>query len=133
MAPVTTGEGVLHIGAETFVEGPSPSTRYAAVFEDDGDVAYFYALDIDRPGNRIVDAMHVYNAANVIDKDSPYILETGWPEDGLNVGLYIDRQLYALFDFQSRRGYCRTGFGTANRKWSLSDHSWSDIARTLIG
>ena len=38
----------LQIGTPLVVEGPSPEGDFAAVFEDDGETGYFYALDRER-------------------------------------------------------------------------------------
>src|SRR5678810_661759 len=49
----------LHLGAPTVIESAAERSPYAALFEDDGKVAYFYGLDT-RLGDQVLDAVHVY-------------------------------------------------------------------------
>lgn len=37
---------------------------HSAFFEDDGETGYFYALDLNRSENMILDALHIYNVAD---------------------------------------------------------------------
>src|SRR5438046_631967 len=65
-------EETLHVGQPLVVDGDSPAGRYAAVFEDDGQTGYFYAIDSDvEDANPIQDALHVYDAADVTDAHLP--------------------------------------------------------------
>src|SRR5690606_36714734 len=59
------------VGAETVLESGSPENSFMVVFEDDGDTGYFYGLDRSRDGNLILDALHIYNVANVTDMHLP--------------------------------------------------------------
>ena len=68
MPGTIVAEETLNVGRELVVEGASPSTQFATVFEDDGDTGYFYGLDTKKAGNPIVDALHIYNVADVINK-----------------------------------------------------------------
>ena len=54
----------VEVGTGCVLQGPSPNGAGAAVFEDDGDTGYFYALDTDGQ-SAIVDALHVYDIAAV--------------------------------------------------------------------
>jgi hypothetical protein len=49
-------------GEDNFIESFSPENRYGVVFEDDGDTAYFYAVEKDAEGQglRVLDALHIY-------------------------------------------------------------------------
>ncbi len=49
-------------GEDLFVESFSPENSYGVVFEDDGQTAYFYAVEKDKEGAgiRILDALHIY-------------------------------------------------------------------------
>jgi len=71
-------EETLHVGTETFVESVSPRGRYALVFEDDGATGYYYALDTNKEGNPIVDALHIYDVASVVDRKTPSTLQIVW-------------------------------------------------------
>jgi len=59
----------FQVGSDVFVAQDGPDGRYSAFFEDDGETAYFYAVDLSRPDNTILDAVHIYNVANVVDRD----------------------------------------------------------------
>ena len=45
-------------GEDLFLDSFSPESSYGVVFEDDGDTAYFYAVEKDKEGNglRVLDA-----------------------------------------------------------------------------
>lgn len=105
-----TAEETISIGASAVVEGPAPEGRCVAVFEDDGDTGYFYAVDPSAGGNPIQDAVHIYNVANVADRDAPSVVQIGWSADSRKVVLLINGHPHAVFDFESKRGFCRTGF-----------------------
>jgi hypothetical protein len=53
-------------GSDTFIESYSPENRWGVVFEDDGDTAYFYAMEKDPEGQglRVLDALHIYETAD---------------------------------------------------------------------
>ena len=127
MAGILVAQEVLRVGSETLVEGLSPSRPYCCVFEDDGRSAYFYALDLDRTEQRVVDAMHIYNVTSVANRDRPSTLQVVWSEDGMKAALLINDYAHAVFDFEHRRGYCRTGSPPAS-EWATNDHSWSESA-----
>ena len=64
-------EAEFTVGRETQVFAESPlSPHYATVFEDDGQTAYFYALDT-RNEQPIAEALHIYNVADVSDSHLP--------------------------------------------------------------
>lgn len=105
-----TVEQEITVGEPVVVDGPSPLTAFAVVFEDDGETGYFYGLDTSRKENPILDALHIYNVSNVTDRHIPSKVQIIWSADGLKSALLINRCPHAIFDFQSKRGYCRTGF-----------------------
>jgi hypothetical protein len=80
----------------------------------------------------ILDAVHIYNVANVADRERPSTVCIVWSEEGTQCALLINAYPHAAFDFSAKRGYCRTNFPNfhhqAERGWSPSDHSWSDDA-----
>jgi hypothetical protein len=122
----------FQVGSDVFVAQDGPNGRYSAFFEDDGEAAYFYAVDLSRPDDTILDAVHIYNVANVVDRDRLSTLSIVWSEDGAKCALLINGYPHAAFDFAAQRGYCRTNFpnfpNEAQGIWRKSDHSWSDEA-----
>jgi len=133
MAGSLVAEETIEVGTESFIEGPSPSTPYVTVFEDNGETGYFYALDTKESDNSIVDAVHIYNVANVTDKDLPSQVQIVWSTDGLKSALLINGYPHAVFDFEAKRGYCRTGFPPADPNWTQFSHDWDDAAVELFG
>ena len=125
-------EHTFQPGDKSFAAEDSSKGQYSAVFEDDGETGYFYAVDLTRPDKMILDAVHIYNVGTVVDKDRPSTLAIVWSEDGLKCALLINDYAHAAFDFAERRGFCRTNFpNSPNREegcWSQPDHRWSDDA-----
>lgn len=119
------------VGQPTEVFGESHLGRFATVFEDDGDTGYFYALDAENADNQICDAMQIYNVSNVVDKDLASDVAILWSEDGMKSVLLINDYPHAVFDFESRRGYCRTNY-PPNAAWTGFDHEWTDEALELF-
>ena len=124
-------EQIFEVGNEVVIQLDSPDGRFSAVFEDDGETGYFYALDLAQTGDMIVDAVQIYNVANIADRACPSALLIVWSEDGSKCGLLINGYPHAVFDFTARRGYCRTNFPnfppSKSTSWS-SDHQWSNDA-----
>ena len=127
-----TVEQTIRVGEKAVIEGPSPSTQFVVVFEDDGQTGYFYGLDTSRQGNPIVDALHIYDVDDVTDKDVPSTVQIVWSADGLKAALLINRYAHAVFDFDAKRGYCRTGFPPPAESWSSEGHDWDDKALELF-
>jgi hypothetical protein len=48
-------------GEDLFLESFSPENHYGVIFEDDGEAAYFYAVEKDDEGAglRVLDALHI--------------------------------------------------------------------------
>ena len=134
MAIQVVTEQEFLVGAPIVIEGPCPNGPFVAVFEDDGDTGYFYALDTSVEGNPLQDAVHIYNTANVTDREQPVSAAIGWSIDSKKVVLLINDYPHAIFDFEGKQGYCRTGFPPPNPdgKWSTDGHSWSDSAIKLF-
>jgi hypothetical protein len=130
-------EHTFQVGSDVFVAEDAPGGRYSAFFEDDGETGYFYAVDLGKPNNTILDAVHIYNVAKVLDRDRPSTLTIVWSEDGSKCALLINGHAHAAFDFAAKRGYCRTNFpnfaNEAEGSWSKSDHGWSDDAVSWLG
>lgn len=132
MSPTTTAKDTLHVGIPIVLEGRSPSRPFSVVFEDDGETGYFYGLDLEKGDEPILDAMHIYDVAFVTDRDKPCLIEIAWSSDGLKSGLLINGKMHALFDFETRRGYCRSGCPRSSKTWTTFDHTWSDDAIGLL-
>ena len=126
MPVMTTAPTELLVGIETTFESPSPTQPIGAVFEDDGDTGYFYALDFTAKDNPIVDALHIYTAADISDRDKPSTLGIIWSEDGLRAGLVINNLLHAMFDFAAKRGHCRSNFPPPIRGWTRHGPDWPE-------
>jgi hypothetical protein len=48
-----------------------------AVFEDDGQAGYLYALDMSAAGNPMQDALHIYNVMQIADREIPSVVMIG--------------------------------------------------------
>src|SRR5687767_11687122 len=68
MAGTLVAEQTIQVGSKVSVEGDSPSTHFAVVFEDDGDTGYLYGLDLSKEENPIVDALQIYDVQAVTDR-----------------------------------------------------------------
>jgi hypothetical protein len=125
-------EETLIVGTPIIVVQDSLYERYSAFFEDEGETGYFYAVDLLRPADRIVDAVHIYNVVSVKDRDRPSQVRIVWSQDGMKCALLINDYPHAAFDFSAKRGYCRTNFPNFKNPRDCSrmtsDHSWSDEA-----
>ena len=113
---ILTLEETFIVGQETFLNSISPTSSFGVVFEDDNTTGYFYAIDTE-PEQKILDALHLYNVASVVDKDKPCKIQIIWSDDGQIASLLINNHCHAVFDFEARAGYCRNGFPHCNSAW----------------
>ncbi|KAF0813450.1 hypothetical protein IGB42_01801 [Andreprevotia sp. IGB-42] len=129
-----TAEQEITVGQTVVIEAPAPAGHFMAAFEDDTETGYFYALDLSRPDSPIEDALHIYNVSNVKDKALPSLLKIGWSLDSRKAVLLINGYPHAVFDFDARRGYCRTGFPPPDESspWGAHSHAWLDEATDLF-
>ena len=125
---------MLHLGNPTVVESSADRTPFAALFEDDGKVAYFYGLDTRLGDYPVVDSVHVYQVSAVLDHPSeeldvhvPCEIRIVWSPDQHRVALLLNGRPHAAFDFNAKRAYCRSNFPSTS-SWSTSGHSWDDNA-----
>jgi hypothetical protein len=133
MAAKEVAKQEIHVGKEVVVEGASPSPPFVAVFEDDGETGYFYALDTTRGENPILDALHIYDVESVTDKHLPSNVQIVWSMDDRKVALLINGYPHAVFDFTAKRGYCRSGFPPpSEHEWSAQGHEWDDAVLKLF-
>ena len=112
-------------GKEIYFDSVSPAGRWAVVFEDDTETGYFYALDREASENSIQEALHIYNVQNVTDRQTQSTAVITWSADGQKACLRINGFPHAVFDFEAKRGYCRTNFPSPG-KWSAHDFKWDD-------
>ncbi len=125
----------FQVGRPVVVDADSPIGRYAVVFEDDGEMGCFYAIDTDvEDGNPVQDALLVYVAADVTDADLASTLEVGWSKDGLKALLLINETPHAAFDFDKCQGWCLTGLPEAavSKRWSNGPRAWNDAVEALF-
>ncbi|HWX03051.1 DUF2251 domain-containing protein [Collimonas sp.] len=129
-----TAEKTFQVGQPTVVESSAPEGLYVAIFEDDNATGYFYALDASHEVQPIQDALHIYNVANISDRDKPSTVKIGWSLDSQKAVLLINGYPHAVFDFSSKQGYCRTGFPASahNATWGSQGHEWSEDAIELF-
>lgn len=135
MSSTIETEATIRVGEATIIASCSPSTEYQVVFEDDCETGYFYGLDNTRDDHRILDALHVYNVSAVVDKDKPSLVQIIWSEDGFKAALLINEFPHAVFDFEAKRGYCRTNFPnlpSSDANWSTQPKEWTDAAMDLF-
>lgn len=114
-------------GIPLVVFSESPSHPEGTVFEDDGETGYFYA--VQPPDHKIYDGVSIYNVEAVVDRDRESWVEIMWSNDGFKSALFINDYPHAVFDFSSRRGYCRSNFpnfSTSNEGWRRDAHCWDD-------
>ena len=132
--PVLCARETITVGEEAAVQAPAETPPNSVVFEDNGKTGYLYALDNSIKANPIVDAMMIYDVAQITDKHLPCKLEVVWSGDGLVAVLFLNRHPHAAFDFGERRGYCRTGYPPPDQRWPTSpDHTWDDAVLQKLG
>lgn len=125
-------EESISVGQAVVVDGLSGDGGFAAVFEDDGDTGYFYALDMSNAGRQIQDAVHIYNVANVVDRDMQSTIKIVWAADDRKVLLLINDIPHAAFDFTARYGYARTNFPPPASEGSWTRSAWDKSVEDLF-
>src|ERR1700751_4981145 len=90
-------------GDRTSFGSDSITHPHSAFFEDDGETGYFYAMDLTRSADMIVDAVHIYNVSNVSDRERDSSVSIVWSADGTQCALLINGQAHAAFDFVAKR------------------------------
>jgi hypothetical protein len=125
-------EQTFQVGQDTFIDSTSEN-NLAVIFEDNVETGYFYA--IDRNNNQeILDALHIYNVADVKDKHKPSVVKIIWTEDSTRAFLVINDYCHAVFDFKNKGGYCRNAFPENKNGWTnISDRKLTDsLLETLL-
>ncbi len=122
-------------GEDLFIESVSPENSFGVVFEDDGESAYFYAVERDPEGTalQVLDALHIHEGTGEpgatepgADPIPPAKLQIVWSRDWLKCALVIDGQCHALFDFEAHGGYNINEFPPPNEIWTQGDRKLTD-------
>lgn len=110
-------------GADLFLESLSPENAYGVVFEDDGDTAYFYAVEQEGEGSgvRVLDALHIDDRGEDARITESVRLQIVWSRDWLKAALVIGGRCHALFDFDAHGGYNINEFPPPNDFWTRGD------------
>jgi hypothetical protein len=111
-------------GSKTWYASDSPGSTLSAVFEDDGDTGYLYAYDRSMADAPILDAVLIYNAKTVADREAKSFAEVAWSTDGLKAVLLINDSPHAVINFSQRCSYCRTVFPPPSGPWR--HEAWND-------
>jgi len=95
------------------------------VFEDDGEAAYFYAVEKDGNGGglSILDALHIYEGGKGEGAKPLHII---WARDWMKCALVIDGYCHAIFDFEAHGGYNINEFPPPNDIWTKGDRKLTD-------
>ena len=133
-------------GEDNFVESFSPENNYGIVFEDDGQTAYFYAVEKDRDTSalRVLDALHIYEVDEFLaaresiegaaaggspeqqaEKKTSKLLVI-WSRDWMKCALVIDGQCQAIYNFETQGGYNINEFPPPNDMWTKGDRKLTD-------
>jgi hypothetical protein len=113
-------------GEDLFAESFSPESPYGVVFEDDGQTAYFYAVEKDKEGTglRVLDALHIRETGGELAEapaQKASRLQIVWSRDWMKSALVIDGLCHALFDFIAHGGYNINEFPPPNELWTEGD------------
>ena len=117
-------EEEIQIGNEVVLSSDASTSKYGVVFEDDGTVGYLYAIELRGENYDILDAMHIYNVASVVDRDKASTIQILWSDDGLKAALLINDYPHAVVDYANHQGFCRNNFPLPGPNWTRPE--WSD-------
>jgi hypothetical protein len=116
----------ITVGQEVVIDCCPVSTENGVVFEDDGQTGYLYAIKGGGENFVILDAVHIYNVANVTDKEIPSEIKIYWNENSSKAALHINDYCHAIMDFKNKKGLCRTGFPPASQAWPDGERKLTD-------
>jgi hypothetical protein len=121
-------------GKDVFIESFSPENNYGVVFEDDEETGYFYAVEIDpaTKQQRILDALHIYEADEITEERKQSTLLIIWSKDWLKCALVIDDECHAVFDFENQGGFNINEFPPPNSFWTKKGRKLTDDIITEI-
>jgi hypothetical protein len=116
------------VGEDVFIESSSSENNYAVVFEDDTETGYFYAIELNKEtgAQQILDAVHIYEAADIEADKKPGVIKIIWSTDWLKCALLINNYCHAVFDFAGQGGYCRNEFPPPNDFWTKGERKLTD-------
>jgi hypothetical protein len=123
------------MGEDAFIESHSPENSFGVIFEDDGDTAYFYAVqsDPENPVPRILDALHIYEAQVIPEERKTSKLAIVWSRDWLKSALVLNGLCHAVFDFEKQAGYNINEFPPPNEFWTKGGRKLTpDLIRELF-
>ena len=122
-------------GTPTILESVGPRAPHQVVFEDDGERASFYAIDLSLPeANRIVDWLAVYEVGALTAPLKPHFVRIQWAPEGGKAALFVNGRASAVFDFDHQRGYSRAPSPMpAESPWPRAEQLWDDRALSGIG
>ena len=106
------------VGTKIFLDSTAVKGSIGVVFEDDGTTGYLYAVE---PGIELtlLDALHIYNVADVADRQLPITAQLFWTVGETAAALIINGFCHALYDFQRQAGFCRNAFPVARNGQTL--------------
>jgi len=120
-------------GEDAFIESFSAESRYGVVFEDDGETAYFYAVEKDEEGGgmKILDALHIYEGDAMGTGKSKLMIV--WSKDWMKCALVLDGYCHAIFDFIAQGGYNINEFPPPNGIWTKGERKLTnEIIKSLF-
>ncbi len=115
----------IRVGREVVVESIAPG-GHGAVFEDDGDTGYLYAVQAGDE-RRILDALHVYDAGSVSDAAREHELEIVWDDAGTHAALRLNGYVHAMIGFDPPLAMCVGEFPAADGSF-VGSHEWDEQA-----
>ncbi len=115
---IECSKALFVVGEENLFDACSPENSYCVLFEDDLTTGYFYAVDQDND-MEVLDALHIYNVEDVVDRCTQSEIKIFWSGNGLVSFLVINDYCHAVFDFESKAGYCRNGLPDNKSGWIL--------------
>ena len=95
-------EEEFYVGKETVVDSFFDNLDYGVAFEDDENTGYFYAVNIVDDNFEIINAVHIYDVENIVDKNIISNIKILWSEDFNKAYLKINNYFHAFFDFENR-------------------------------
>jgi hypothetical protein len=127
-------EPTISPGDDTWFASDSPTSSFSAVFEDNGETGYFYACERSGERTSILDAVHIYNVRNVIDREIESRGDIVWSSDGLKAALLLNGHAHAVIDFSAQRAYCRLNFPPPGGAWRGPEREpWDDSLMRWFG
>ena len=111
------------LGDDVFVESLSPENNFGVVFESNEETGYFYAIekDAETKGQRILDALHIFETEELADQSREINIKIIWTKDWLKCALILNDECHAVFDFEKQGGYNINEFPPPNGFWTKQE------------